>query len=67
MQVIGANLNIQATPKGREYLQATGIFLFSRLFLYLMVYLGIVHYPTAVPVIDMPLFSNVVGATMAML
>ena len=65
MHVIGKELRIQDVRLVRsDYLQATGVFLLSRVFLYLMVYFGLVHYPNAVDVVHTPVFSEFFQDTM---
>lgn len=64
MHVVRNCLSLNDRLTTTDYLQATGAFILSRVIIYLMVYLGVVHYPTLYPYIDLPLFSRIARDTM---
>lgn len=65
MHVIGKELSTNDVRLSKsDYLQVTGAFLLSRFFLYLMVYFGLVHYPSTVDVVHAPVFSEFFQDTM---
>jgi hypothetical protein len=59
MHVVGKKLCLNESLNRNDFLQASGAFLLSRIIIYLMVYLGVVHYPTLFPYINLPLFTNI--------